>query len=114
LEYRVTTLKTHVNIKVIGPFIKNSMYTVSTFLKPFLQNADPIFYLDIDDLENDKEVIFYLGLINAFKKEIEQAGGVLFVKAGRPSIEKFFQKSRLDKIFNMIHDKPLKEIQLNA
>ncbi len=108
MEYRVIVLKTQTVIKVIGPFMRSSIYTVSSFLKPLINNSAPSICLDIDGLSDEGgNMIFYVGLLNAFKKEIKQAGGTLCIQASRPKVKSFFQKYRLDKMFNFIQDKQI-------
>jgi hypothetical protein len=101
MEYKISSLKDSVLIKVLGPLNRNAIYSVSTFIKPFLKGASTKITLDVDGLEDEKEMVFHLGLINAFKKEIDQAGGKLTVMADRASIKKYLKATRLNKLFNI-------------
>jgi anti-anti-sigma regulatory factor len=100
MEYRISVINDSILIKVLGPFSKYAIYSAKTLLKPILKNVSKKIILDISDLKNIKEMVFHLGLVNAFKKEIDQAGGKLFIKTDEPVVHKYLQKTGLDRIFN--------------
>ncbi len=101
MEYRISLLEDSVLIKVLGTLNRNAVYSVSSFIRPFLKGTKTKITLDVDDLEDEKEMVFHFGLINAFKKEIDQAGGKLTVRAGRERVKKYLRSTRLDKLFSI-------------
>jgi len=102
MEYRVKKLKESILIKVIGPINKNAKYSARSFLEPFLDGRFTNITLDIDNLENDREIVCHIGLVNSFKKAIDQVGGKLFLKVERSSIRKYLHKTGMDRLFYLI------------
>ena len=103
MEYRISKLKESILIKVVGPFNKKAVHSVSTFLEPLLSGNFTNITLDIDNLEDEREIVFHLGLVNAFKKAIDQVGGKLSVRAERSSIRKYMDKTGMNRIFYLIN-----------
>ncbi|MFH0976379.1 MAG: hypothetical protein V1874_11415 [Spirochaetota bacterium] len=103
MEYKISKITDSIVIKVMGPFNKNAVHSVSTFLKPFLNGNSTDITLDIDNLEDEREIVFHIGLVNAFKKAIEQVGGKLSVRAERSSVRKYLSNTGIDRIFYLIN-----------
>jgi anti-anti-sigma regulatory factor len=103
MEYRISKLKESILIKVLGPFNKNAVHSVSTFLEPFLSGNSTRITLDIDNLKDEREIVFHLGLVNAFKKAIDQVGGKLTVRAESSCIRSYLNKTGMDRIFFLIN-----------
>lgn len=100
MEYRISIINDSVLIKVLRPFSKYAIYSASSFLKPFMKGVSTKITLDIDDIIDGRDMVFHLGLVNAFRKEIDQAGGKLFIKTDKPDVRKYLRKTGLDRIFN--------------
>ncbi len=100
MEYRISFMEDSILIKVLGSFNRNAIHSVGSFLKPFLKGISTKITLDIDGLKDEREIVFHFGLVNAFRKEIDQAGGKLYVRTSRPVVRKYLAKTGLDKIFN--------------
>src|SRR5208337_3826905 len=98
MEYWISESKDHILVKATGMLDRHAIYSVGTFIRPLLKGGSPRIVLDIDGLEEEREMIFHVGLINAFKREIEQAGGSLTVLANRPHIVNFLRSTGLDRI----------------
>jgi len=102
MEYRISTIDDYTLIKVLGPFNRNAIHSVSKFLKPFLKGNSRKITLDIDNLVNEKDMVFHVGLLNAFRKEIDQAGGTMQVQAENVSLRQYLSAMRLDRIFTLL------------
>ncbi len=101
MEYRISILNDALLIKVLGPLNRKAVYTVGALIRPLVTGHSPRIILDVEGLEYEKEMVYHLGLINAFKKEIEQAGGSFTLAAGRNRITKYLRMAGLDKLFNI-------------
>lgn len=55
--------------------------------------------LDIDGLEDQREMFYNVALINSFKKEIEQRGGKLKLRATRLPVTRYLTMTGLKKLF---------------
>ena len=99
MEYRISKQNDSILVKVLGPFSKNAINMAGVFLKPILINVSRKIILDISELKEAREMIFHFGLINAFKKEIEQAGGELFVKTNETVMQKYLHNTGLYRLF---------------
>lgn len=100
MEYRVYMTSDSISIKVMGPFNKNAIYSAGQFMKSLLNGAPARVTLDIDDLQDEREMIFHMGLVNAFKKEIDRAGGKLLVKTEKQSLRRYLRNTGMDRIFD--------------
>lgn len=100
MEYRISIINDSLLIKVLGPFNKSAIHSAGIFLKPLLESISSKITMDIDDLEDERDMVFHIGLVNAFRKEIDQAGGKLFVKTDKPSVRKYLRSTGLDRIFD--------------
>ena len=99
MEYKITKQKDSILIKVFGPFSKNAINLAGVFLQPILINISKKIILDIGDLNEAREMIFHFGLVNSFRKEIDQAGGELFVKTHDPVMKKYLYNTGLGRLF---------------
>jgi anti-anti-sigma regulatory factor len=100
MEYRISIVNDSILIKVLGPFNKTAVYSAGVFLKPLLKGVSTKITMDIDDLKDEREMVFHMGLVNAFRKVIDQVGGKLFVKTDKPAVREYLRSTGLDKIFD--------------
>jgi anti-anti-sigma regulatory factor len=101
MDYIVNKNKDHVLIKIAGKLNKNAIYNVREFLDAILNHPKPKVVIDLSELQEDKDVVYQVGLINAFKKEIDLAGGKFKVNSLSPGVQKYFTENRLDRLFDI-------------
>jgi len=102
MEYRISKTGDTTTIFVSGYLNRNAKYRVSTFLKPLLNRKPLTIVLDVDGLEDEKDITYHAGLVIAFKKEIDQAGGILLIRTERPSFLNYLRTTGIEKIFNLV------------
>jgi anti-anti-sigma regulatory factor len=101
MDYIVDKKDDYVFIKITGKLNKNAIYSVREFLDPILNQSRPKIVIDLSDLYDDKDVVYQIGLINAFKKEIDLKGGSFKVNSLSPGMEKYFIENRFDYLFDI-------------
>jgi hypothetical protein len=104
MEYRILKRKNSTLITAKGIPERQAVFAVGTLIRTLLENGPPKIILDIDGLEGEREIFLQIGIINAFKKEIRQAGGSLTVMTNRPHIKNFLSSTGLDRIFPVTDD----------
>ncbi len=62
--------------------------------------------LDIDGLDEQREMFYHVALINTFKKEVEQKGGILKLRVTSHPILKYLSMTGLKKLF-VFDEQPL-------
>jgi anti-anti-sigma regulatory factor len=107
VEYRISEMRNKTIIFVSGNINRNAIYRVSTFLKPLLNRKPLAIVLDIDGLEDERDMTYHAGLVNAFRREIEQAGGILLIKTTRPSFLNYLRTTGMKRIFNIVDNSRL-------
>jgi anti-anti-sigma factor len=102
MEYRISKKNDSVHITVLGPLNRNAVHSVSGFIRPFLKGGSTNISIDIDDLKDEHDMVFNIGLINAFKKEIEQAGGHMRLKSKSRILKNYLNQTGMGRLFGII------------
>ena len=67
-----------------------------------LNQPDPKIVIDLSEMFEENDIVYQVGLINAFKKVVDLAGGIFLVNSLSPEIKNYFNKHRLDHIFEIM------------
>ncbi|MBN2040126.1 MAG: hypothetical protein JW864_08805 [Spirochaetes bacterium] len=101
MNYIVSKEKDHFLIKMSGKFNKNATFNVREFLTPMLSLPNPKIVVDLSELPAGKDLVYQVGLLNAFRKEVDFAGGIFQINSLSPEMKNYFSQNRLDHIFEM-------------
>lgn len=98
-------MKDHILIEVSGSIDRGNVISAGSFIRELNITYPETVIIDIDGLEDEREMFYHVSLINILKKEVEQAGGIFRVRASRFSIRKYLRMTGLDNIFSF--DEPV-------
>ena len=88
-------------IEIGGSLNKSIPFSVRDILRPWQSRTEPRIALDMGGIDEDGDIIAQLGVIAAFKKEVDIMNGFLKVCSLRPHIRNYLLKNRLDRIFDI-------------
>ena len=99
LNYSIFKKNVTAVIKASGKISKGAVLSSGNFIRSLISGGSTNITLDIDGLEDEREMIYHVALINSFKKEVERAGGVFTLVATRPSVQTYLSISGLSRLF---------------
>jgi hypothetical protein len=99
LNYTISKMKDHILIEVSGNIDRGNVMSAGSFIRELDIIYPETVILDVDGLEDEREMFYHVSLINTFKKEVEQAGGVLKIRATGLSIKKYLSITGLKNLF---------------
>ena len=98
MNYTISRMKDHTLIKASGKINAGAVISAGSFVHELALISETVI-LDVDGLEDEREMFYHVTLINSFKKEVELAGGILKIRANRLSIRKYLSLTGLKKLF---------------
>ncbi len=101
MEYHVTEKKDYSIVKVMGRFNRNAVYSVRQFVMPLLVRNRFGIALDMKDVTEEMDPIFQVGLLNAFRRELDFAGANLKVSSLNNGLREYFARNRMDEFFEV-------------
>jgi len=99
LNYSVLEKEENTEIKVSGKICKAAVLSSGNFIRSLIEKGTTSITLDIDGLEDDREMIYHVALINSFKKASDYAGGDFVLVSNRSSVRKYLSKTGLERLF---------------
>jgi anti-anti-sigma regulatory factor len=87
-------------IKLSGTAKVNERLLAKKYLTPHLQRASQKVIVDLGEV-GEPEGVYILGVLNMIKKEFQLLGGRVKLCSLEPELYHYFQKNRLDQIFDI-------------
>ena len=91
-------------VEIGGLLTKRGTFSVRDILRPWQTRTEPRIAIDLGGIDEDRDVVTQLDVINAFKKEVDLMNGFLKVCSLRPHIRNYLLKTGLDRIFDIYED----------
>ncbi len=104
MDYKFRKMKDHTIVEVKGKIDGGTVMSAGSFIRGLEINYPETVILDVDGLEDGREMFYHVALINSFKKEVEQAGGILKIRSTGLSLKKYLNVTGLKRLF--IFDEP--------
>lgn len=99
MEFQVTEKSNYSVVRVKGRLNRTAVYSVRRLVAPlFLRNRNGI-ALDMGGVPEEKELIYQVGFLNAFRKEAALAGAELRICSLRQKIKEYVVENRMDEFF---------------
>ncbi len=99
MDYKLTMMKDRVVIEVKGRVDASEVMSAGSFVRELGIEYPGTVILDVDGLEEQRELFYHVAFITAVKKAVEQAGSVLKVRAKGQSLRKYMNITGLKKLF---------------
>jgi len=90
--------------KISGPANKNAPSLIRSIIYAEFNEGQPKVILDVENLDDSSSIAVQLGVITAFKKELDLMNGCLKICSLGSLMKDYFLKTRLDKIFDIYED----------
>jgi anti-anti-sigma factor len=89
-------------VKVSGKISKSAVLSSGAFIRSLIERDILNIILHIDGLEDERDLIYHIALINSFKKAVENAGGDFVVISNRDALKNYLSSTGLSRIFPVI------------
>ena len=99
MNYSLYKTKDLTVIEVTGKINSGILMSAGSFIRGLNITYPGTVILDVDGLEDQREMFYHVAFINAFKKVIESSGGVLKIRATGLAIRKYLSVTGLKKLF---------------
>jgi len=90
-------------VKVSGKISKGAVLSSGAFIRSLIERDILNIILHIDGLEDERDLIYHIALINSFKKAVENAGGDFVVISNRDALRSYLLSTGLSRIFSVIN-----------
>lgn len=105
MEYQVIEKNDYYVVRMFGKFNRNAIYSIRQTLKPLFTKPRPRIAVDMGELTaGEAELIYQLGLLNAIRRGVDLAGGILKVCSLKPSMKHYLLQNRLNGWFDLYED----------
>jgi len=99
LNYSVSEKNENTEIRVSGRLNKGAVIASGNFIRSLIDRGASEITLNIDGLDDDREMVYHIALINSFKKETERANKIFKLVSTRSSIQKYLSITGLSMLF---------------
>lgn len=107
MNYSVLEKNGKTVVKVSGKLSSAAVLSSGTFIRSLIERCGSNITLDIDGLEDEREMIYHVALINSFKKAVESKGGVFILISNRSVFKGYLSKTGLGRLFPVVsHNTP--------
>jgi anti-anti-sigma regulatory factor len=110
LNYSVLEKEENTEVKVSGKICKAAVLSSGSFIRSLIEKGAANITLDIDGLEDEREMIYHVALINSFKKASDYAGGDFVLVSNRSSVRKYLSRTGLERLFPVDINDTIREI----
>ena len=101
MKYHVIEKRDFIIVEIGGLLTKRVPFSVRDILRPWRSRREPKIAVDMGGIDEDRNEVTQLAVINAFKKEVDLMNGFLKICSLRPRIKNYLFKNRLDRIFDI-------------
>ena len=88
-------------VEIGGSLNQDVPFSVRDILRPWRTRTEPKIAVDLGGINEDRDVVTQLGVITAFKREVDLMNGFLKICSLRPRMKNYLVKNRLDRIFDI-------------
>lgn len=99
LNYSVFKKNKTAVVKASGKICRAAVLSSGNFVRGLLEKGYADITLDIDSLDDEREMLYHIALINSFKKEVERAGGIFTLVSTRPAVKAYLSICGLERLF---------------
>ncbi len=99
MDYKVINSDDHTVIELSGKVDRGSVLTAASYMRELPIEFQQTIILDVDGLDDEREMFYHAAVINTIKKEIEFAGGTFRIRAEKESIRSYLSMTGLDRLF---------------
>jgi len=104
LNYTISTMKDYILLQVYGEVDRVDVLTAASVVRDLDISHPETVVLDVDGLEDAREMFYHAAIINTIKKEIEHRGGLFRIRAEKKSIRSYLSMTGLERLF--VFDEP--------
>lgn len=101
MNYTISPVNGTLTVKVSGRIDKGAVISSRSFVQSLIEKGYLNFILDMDGLEDEREMIYHVALISSFKNAIEQSGGKFTLLSTSDSLKYYLRLSGLGRIFTI-------------
>lgn len=99
MNYSLVKMKDAMLIKIRGKIDPANVVSAGSFIRELDINYPADIILDVDGLEEHREMFYHVAMINSIQKEVNYAGGVLKVRTTGASLKKYLNMMGLKRLF---------------
>ncbi|HQO40253.1 MAG TPA: hypothetical protein PK986_07275 [Spirochaetota bacterium] len=99
MNYSLLKMKDYVLIKVKGKIDTANVVSAGSFIRELEIPHPATVILDVDGLEEHREMFYHVAMINSIQKEVNYAGGELKVRTSGSSLKKYLNMMGLKRLF---------------
>ena len=99
MDYTISSLNGTLTVKVSGRIDRGAVISSRSFAQSLIEKGYLNFILDMDGLEDEREMIYHVALISSFKNTIEQSGGKFTLLSTSDSLKYYLRLSGLGRLF---------------
>ncbi len=97
-------MKDYILLQVYGEVDRVDVLTAASVVRDLDISHPETVVLDVDGLEDAREMFYHAAIINTIKKEIEHRGGLFRIRAEKKSIRSYLSMTGLERLF--VFDEP--------
>lgn len=105
MNYKISKMQGYTLLEIAGSIDSRAVISAGSFIRELRISYPETVILDIDGLEEQREMFYHVALINSIKKVVEQSGGILKVRASGLPVKRYLSIMGLKKLF--IFDDPV-------
>ena len=110
MNYSVFEKDADIEVKVSGKISSGAVLSSGAFIRSLLERGAASITLNIDGLDDEREMIYHVALINSFKKEVGRMNKIFTLVTTRPSVQAYLSVTGLAGIFPISMHNSLKEV----
>lgn len=99
MDYSMSRMKDCTIIRLAGKADGAAVMSAGTSVRELEITYPQTVILDIDGIEDQREMFYHVAVITTIKKEVEQCGGRLRIRTSRPMMSKYLLMTGLKKLF---------------
>ncbi len=99
MNYSVVEKKGNTEVRVSGKLSKYAILSAGIFIRSLIERCGSNITLDVDGLEDEREMIYHVALINSFKKAVENRGGSFTLVSNSTGLQRYLSGTGLARLF---------------
>lgn len=99
MNYTISTMKDYILLQVYGEVSRVDVLSAASVVRDLDISHPETVVLDVDGLEDAREMFYHAAVINTIKKEIEHRGGFFKLRAEKESIRRYLSMTGLERLF---------------
>mgnify|MGYP001194193816 CR=1 FL=1 len=99
MNYTIITGNGTLTVRVSGSIDRGAVISSRSFVQSLIEKGYLNFILDMENLGDEREMIYHVALINSFRNSVEQAGGRFTLLSASESLKCYLSLSGLGRLF---------------